>query len=405
MLIFDRRLRQSIRDGDDSSCFISKLVNCSDTERCHATVLHEAAISGAYECAKILLKTSADVQSMTTEGMTPLHEAARCGSLEVAKLLVESGADSFALNNAGYSPVMIACRQSHFDMVKFLSSGVSLQKHLNLFKSNLAIVTVSGRITDNQPKIWDFMLAEGISPYQLDTFGCSAVHFAMTHPSQTCLRLFLRRLIDVFEINKISWDGEPLNRILVWARGRSIAAKLIKIAESYHLISRCLGDQCTPIYSKSITTGTDSLLYRVASLGLVEALDNFLVIGIGLEWECCDQGTVLMIASANGRLEAVKYLVRKGAQLQYTVNGNERSAISAAHGHREVIDWLLIGRFSDQHKLAASAMRGDAPIRAWTGVTSIPIPLKWEWRQMRDESLLEYARRSQTIRKQLMSDV
>ncbi|KAI1199630.1 hypothetical protein F5X97DRAFT_296347 [Nemania serpens] len=162
-----------------------------------------------------------------------------------------------------------------------------------------------------------------------------------------------------------------------------------------------------PVCSKSVTTGEESLFYRAASLGIIEALDNFLGIGISLEWECCDQGTALMIASANGRLDAVKYLVRKGARLRYhTTDRSERSAINAAITHQEILDWLLVGRFLDQGKLPASATREDNDlIRPWSGVSSSPVEIKWEWKQMRDEGLWEYARRIQVIRKELLSTV
>ncbi|KAI0802249.1 ankyrin repeat-containing domain protein [Xylaria sp. FL0064] len=339
----------------------------------------------------------------TTHGETPLHVAAACGSLKVVELLMKGGANSFALNHYGDSPVMHACKNGRFDIMKLLSASGNWQQQVDIFESNLALLTMlRNGTTDNGVIIWDFILAQGIDPYQLNALGCSGVHYAMAHLSQTYLRLMLRRRINVVAIHNISWDVKTLNKIMSTKPCGDTTTALANITKSYHLISRCLGNQQTPVYSNSITAGEDSLLYRIASLGVVEALDNLLAVGVGLEWECCDEGTVLMIAAANGRLEAVKYLIRKGARLQYATNGIERNVISAAYGHQQVIDWLLVGRFSDQNKLTGPAIHEEGVIRAWSGVTSLPIPMKWEWRQARDESLLEYARRLQIIRKRVV---
>ncbi|KAI1741312.1 ankyrin repeat-containing domain protein [Xylaria scruposa] len=407
-LVLERESCKTTTHEDRVSSFITKIVNRPDTGRGNMTALHEAAISDADDCARILLKVSANVYSTTTDGATPLHDAAHMGSLKVAKVLVKNGADTLALDNMGRSPVMVACQVGCLDMVKFLSSlDHNLQNHVDTFKENIATMIVSPgkRITYQRMQIWDLMLAQDINPYLKNNLGCAAIHYTMAHPCRTYLRLLLRRSVDVVEIQNVDWieDSFPL---FGWLTGPNAAAILTNIAKGYRLVYRCFGGQSMSICSKSVTTGTNSLFYHAASLGIIEALDNFLAIGISLEWECCDQGTALMIASANGRLDAVKYLARKGAQLCYnTTNGNERSAINVARAHQEIVDWLLIGRFLDQRKLSASATREDnAPIRAWSGVSSIPVRMKWEWRQMRDETLLEYAGRSQKIRKELISN-
>ncbi|KAI1346609.1 hypothetical protein F5Y01DRAFT_321618 [Xylaria sp. FL0043] len=394
--------RQTATRGDDPSSFLSKLVNQPDLEDCHITTLHKAAMSDADGCAKMLLKASADVHSMDTDGHTPLHFAAQNGSLKVGILLMESGANPCALTRHGHSPVMLACGNGHFDMVKLLSSSNgNWQSQVDVFQSNLAYAAIQNA-THNHIRIWDFILAQDIDPYQLNADGHSAAHYAMSRLSQTYLRVMLRRHIDVIATHNFNWDIKKLNRVMSIRTSGGTTTALINITKSYHLISRCLSNQHTPVYSNSVTTGEDSLLYQSASLGVVEALDNFLAVGVDLEWECCDKGTVLMIAAANGQLEAVKYLVRKGARLGYMTNGHEWSVVDAARGHQRVIDWLLVGMFSDQHKLTGSAFHEEGVIQAWSGVTSLPIPMKWEWRQMRDESLFEYAKRLQTIRKRVV---
>ncbi|KAI0405874.1 ankyrin repeat-containing domain protein [Xylaria palmicola] len=392
---------------DQVSSFITKLVNHPDTNHYNSTALHEAAVRNADDCARILLNMSANTHSTTTQGVTPLHLAAYWGSLEVAEVLVENGADLFALDHGGRSPVMLACIKGHSDIVKFLSSrDHNLRNFVDRSKLNLAMIIIVGRDTYQRTQIWDLILEQGINPYQKSVFGDAAIYYTMAHPSQTYLRLLLRRPIDAVEIQNVNWDTKSFCFILTWQSEISVADVLTNIAKSYRLVYRCLGGQCTRVCSKSVTTGADSLFYQAASLGAIEALDNFLAIGISLEWECCDQGTALMIASVNGRLDAVKYLVRKGAQLQYhTTDGMEQSAVNAARAHQDIVEWLLIGRFLDQGKLSASATceDDDDPIRAWSGVSSNPVEMKWEWKQMRDESLWEYARRSQMIRKELLS--
>ncbi len=76
--------------------------------------------------------------------------------------------------------------------------------------------------------------------------------------------------------------------------------------------------------------------------------------GAALELEGGHHGTSLMGASAFGRLEAVKFLVRNGALIAYEKNREVVSALQKARHFPDVIRWLLVGRFQEGPKLLAA---------------------------------------------------
>jgi len=70
--------------------------------------------------------------------------------------------------------------------------------------------------------------------------------------------------------------------------------------------------------------------------------------GAELETEGGDYGTPLMGACAAGRLQAVKLLARKGAKMLYcNEHGRSFSALRAAKYFPEIVQWLLVGRYTE----------------------------------------------------------
>ncbi|KAI0873129.1 ankyrin repeat-containing domain protein [Hypoxylon argillaceum] len=399
-----QELGRDKQEGCSTSPFLVRLVNLPSPELFNFTALHEAARSDSSACVQILLEASADTNLVFSSGGTPLHIAAFNGFQGVVELLVNNGADVSARGKEGESPMMTACLQGRYSVVEFLSRHDNfLESPVDIRGQNLALYTImSVAAVEKKLPVWDFILTRGIDPYQLDIWGVCAVHIAMACPAPY-LGILLKRRALALEIHNIHWGASQLYSASSWGSNMDRETALAQIARNYRLVKRHLGNSYTRIYSDSLVSGTDSMFYQSAHLGVVEALDNFFALGIDMEWCCCNEArTALIIASANGRLEAVKFLVRKGARLQYESNGRQRSAVSAGRGYQDVISWLLVGRFCDQYKLQASAMYEDKPVHPWSGIMGVPIRVKWEWKQMRNETLLAYARRSEAIRKELI---
>ncbi|AYG59350.1 ankyrin repeat domain-containing protein [Rhizobium jaguaris] len=89
--------------------------------RAHPVMLHEAAGEDAFEPARRMLALGLDVNAMTSR--TPLHEAALHGHVDMAKLLIEHGADATIRDPCHYStPIGWAEYNGKQEMVEFLKT-------------------------------------------------------------------------------------------------------------------------------------------------------------------------------------------------------------------------------------------------------------------------------------------
>ena len=109
--------------GDRQMCEL--LVRCgSDPNEFNGkhryTLLHNAAASGNYGSASILLSLGADANSRTSFLATPLHFAAKLGLEYLAVRLLEHGAGIDSLDHRNKTPLEYAMRRGQTGMAKFL---------------------------------------------------------------------------------------------------------------------------------------------------------------------------------------------------------------------------------------------------------------------------------------------
>jgi ankyrin repeat protein len=82
-----------------------------------ATPLHDAALAGNADLARLLIEKGAQVDARDGEsGATPLHHAASWGRAAVVRLLLEKGADPTLRNKSGKTPLDLA-REAPVDEV------------------------------------------------------------------------------------------------------------------------------------------------------------------------------------------------------------------------------------------------------------------------------------------------
>lgn len=149
-----------------------------------------------------------------------------------------------------------------------------------------------------------------------------------------------------------------------------------------------------------------SPLCRASSRGILEIMENCLTMGAEIDFEGCTLGSALMIACACGRLDAVKFLVRRGAAISYVGKGGLTSAVLAGRRSKGVIAWLLVGQFNEQHRLnggtrAPSDSGVEAEIRPWSGIGKAAFPLVGSLEIRRGESSLDYATRLSDLRREM----
>ena len=87
------------------------------------SLLHNAAASGNFGLASVLLDLGAYHSPLTSNDATPLHFAARSGSEYFARKLIEFGADVNAQDKKGRSPLLLAFQKAHVGMAKLLTKN------------------------------------------------------------------------------------------------------------------------------------------------------------------------------------------------------------------------------------------------------------------------------------------
>ncbi|KAK7751937.1 hypothetical protein SLS62_006080 [Diatrype stigma] len=373
------------------------------------TALHYAATLDDVVAADLLISKGANIELRDDQDFTALHHAAATGATEVSELLLQRGANLEPLGIDGQTPLMVACSYAQLQSVKLLLDQEDPNLTLDMLGQNLLALTIKG--PDNpisRSVIWDLLLRRGINLYQSGNDGMTPAHFMLCTPQQTYLKAFLRLHTNTLKLREIEWSWSQLAHTMIPRKDRFDC-----ITRNYRLLHRYLGQEQPLRLPDSVTTGETSLFYLAASEGYTTAIENFFAVGFSLELECCQAGTALMIASAHGQLEAVKYLVRRKARLFYESpeDGHHKSAFAAAAalGHDEVLRWLLVERHVEQPKIAHAVLdpseQTGVQTGKWSGIQQVRLPLKWEWRQRRFESMFEYALRRQEIISEFRGEV
>lgn len=315
----------------------------------------------------------------------------------MTKSLLRAGASSNIVDMFGYTPLMFACVGRRWEVAQVLiNNGASVTTRDVIGQDSLSQITIyKGNLASLQ--VFDLLLDAGVDIHRVDTSGLSTTNYLLSNESQLYLRSLLNRDVNLLQPMRVQWPDS------CWiVASQSPPARLIAITKSLRLLSRYLSTEELMHLGDLRTPWKHNLLCQAACRGLVEAIQNFLAIGADIEQRCHDHGTALDAAMLNGRLEAIKVLVRAGARIPSTVGGLldrlSKQKRQVPKTCESILYWLSVVRYLEQPKLAYEAFdRGTADIKNWTGVRTGEVVLKWQWQKGRQECLLEYAKRRREI--------
>lgn len=358
------------------------------------TPLHIAAASDNLESARLLLDNLANIEAVDRENMTPLNCAAYSGSSCVLQLLLRHNANLESKDVNGWTPLMNACvygGRATFELLAAQDPPLGQTDHIG--DNLLTISTDTRRNGKLDLSIFNSLLDNGVDLHQENVHGINAAHHILANKSQVYLRLALQRHPMLLHPSRIRWlDPKMWNGL----RG---SFGVMSVIRSLHILHRYFGaEQITGALNK-VDPGGYSFLWLAASLGSLDEIRLLLSMGSNMEHEAGEEGTPLVAACAYRRLDAAKLLVRYGANLQHESRGNGRSAVAAAQCFPEIMNWLLVGRFTDQRRLKDSGRNEcSSSFSVWSGIRQVGVPIQWQWKQGRHETMMDYARRLDGIR-------
>jgi ankyrin repeat protein len=275
-----------------------------------SSLFHHAVAECEPWFVKLMLKHGADVNELSDFGsLTPLHVAADIGDVEKCKLLLNSGAPVNASTPDGSTPIFFAA-------------------------------------VWNRKPVCDLLLARGA---KLDIWTASALgnlsevkKFVTADPKLANApdkRLHRPPLLWAAE------RGEPALVELLIKAGADASASAPKYSEPSNVVT---GPE---VFGKEGNPSGESPLHLAAKRGSLPILRQ--LISAGAKIDVLDEWnqTPLMSGIEAGHLEAVRFLLDRGAQAD-TPRG-QQSPLAAAVDHREITQLLLEKRPSPESLQAA----------------------------------------------------
>lgn len=327
------------------------------------TALHFAAEFGNEAIIMALLEAGGEVDTETYNvgednwqkkffaGRTPLHWAAQNGHLAIAQMLLKHGAKVNALNSTYRTPLQEAIMFRHKPMIKYLlENGASLT-----IKDDCGWTPLHEAAWQSPPQIVEMLVDSGaeIDPINIytplnaklpgievasDEVGCESLHLAEyiqlrdheveidptnTPPPKNVKPPELR-------LNMGEVGCTPLH--LAVARGEFDIFKLLKSHGADLEFRDSSG--LVPLHRTVQATRTDGPLQIIESL-----LDTCVEIDIRDKRRL---ETTLQMAARLGRVDCVKYLLKRGADIGVTNRfGEDALQLAEAGGHAETARVLI----------------------------------------------------------------
>ncbi|RMZ74450.1 Ankyrin repeat [Pyrenophora seminiperda CCB06] len=238
-------------------------------------------------------------------------------------------------------------------------------------KSALHYAAMSGEMD-----AFKYLISVGYDPYKLDDGNkCSPVCYALSHHHLSSY--VYASCLDLTHL----LPGSVLQQ----------GPKLSYRNHASRFLFRTLTRDPTLSCIQDLFDNGSTPLTSCATHGDLEGIVQGIKAGFGLEMRDSHGRTALMNACRHGRLSLVSFLVRQGSILEYTHEGQRITALQAARGHSNIIEWLLVKRWTKQGRITGSAFNSDKRERPWAGIRTVEIPLRGKYERSQDTSLLEHA--------------
>ena len=363
---------------------------------------------------QLLLKHKAKVDARDARGRSALHEAAIAGNIEVARVLLDRGADADAVDAEGLRAVDHAARAGRWPLVALLDPSYPLPVAENAgvetdIDTDIDTGSESGSESGSEAGADPGPVAEGRDPRELLAEALAAGRY--DHDSEALARGLSPAELATLLLEagtrpspeRIAWlldfgadpearvhGGETLMGALL-AQGAEAAPAIQLLLDravspagsgglARFLLACLRGDQAAralePMALALLERGADPLagsptgdpvLALAVRLDWMALVSRLLAAGADLGARDSHGMTVLHLAAALGREAAVRLLVMHGASPEVrAADGQTPLGVALSSGRRDIVEWLewrgwrLPGRALHSSDLPAAAIVGDA---------------------------------------------
>ncbi|UPK99839.1 hypothetical protein LCI18_010774 [Fusarium solani-melongenae] len=358
-----------------------------ESELYDMTTLHVAVSQGVFACAQLLLENGADPDQLTTEGRCPLDLTT---DPEMAALLLQYGASPAVVLTDSFNNILRDWGDNYYALMGTYQNYMQIPG-----------IELRGALNSSAPSF--------ITESPGDLVSLAAHNTLMAITSQGHGYVFNYLLWTLPELSAFLLNSELALEIVQpfpW-HWMHLFSKIGFLDTRFNRFRRRFGDCCLKRWLNLQPDRGWSPLCRAAAQGSIKIMENCLDMGADLDFEGCPLGSALMIASACGRLEAVRLLVRRGATVTYNGRIGPINVFSVARS-RKVKSWLLVGRFNDRLRLHASGKATTShcnnQVSCWSGIVQARFKLVGWTARHGEESAFDYARRLCQIKRTGFTD-
>jgi uncharacterized protein len=335
-----RKMMAAVDSGnpDAVKALLGKGLSVNVQDRFGATPLIRAAAGGRTDVAKLLLERGALINDRDNKENTALILAAELGLKDMVVLLLNRGADPEMKNNAGLTALDTAKHKGRSEVMQILKEHDGLGKKLvtavqagsleqvkALLDRGSAIdradsesaPTIVTAVRGGNADLVQLLLERGANPSAKDTSGDTAMTVACGDCKLDMIKFLLTARANATAKNNLGYSP-------------------VKIAWDLKIDGK---EACVAAfdYLKTYLSENDPgyKLILAAELGNTKLLRELIDNGANVDTENELEETALMVASREGRTDAVKLLLQKGADTE----GGLTRAVDG--GHVEIAKLLL----------------------------------------------------------------
>ena len=340
------------------------------------TPLADAAARGAREAVIRLKGAGADINGEDKEGTTSLQRALADGNLSFAKVLMEQGADPGKLKNPR-EQLAVAARGFHDRPLSAEDYAFSVKLFAGLtddigWRDAAGMTTLMWVAASNNRDALRAVLARGPDLQARSRDGRTALMWAASTRALDALKMLKEAGADGSLRDNAGKDAAEW---LAWSEEEAPPGDILISGGSNGLWERIGQGQREELaafvarggWNAKDRIGGDAPLHLAAGLGDTSALETLVDRGAVVDQALEDRRTPLMEAVAHGREEAMKLLLKRGADPARRDSNGQRAIDLALHfGHPAVVRILLEQpeplSEAETELLARAVARGDADL-------------------------------------------